>query len=123
MDFENISNRCPQQIALCSTADGCSYVVFVKNIIYIEREKDTHNVYVHYQGTFDGRFMCVCVRGTLKDFNEILPNQFKMVNRSVIVNLRYVCKYNVDELWVWTPENRCAKFAHKYNISQHIVEF
>ena len=123
MDFENICSRQPQQIALCSTIDGTSYVVFVRNIIYVEREKDPNNVYVHYQDAFDGVERCVCVRGTLKRFNEILPNHFMKINRSVIVNIRYVSYYNDDEVAVWTPKSKCMVFAHKYDVSQFIVEF
>lgn len=112
-----------QQIALTSTIDGNTYVVYVKNIIYITRYKDSNNTYVYYLDAFSGRMMCVSVsRTSLNDFYSVLPNQFKKVNRSVIVNLRYVTYYNKDVVGVWSPSGEKLTFDHTCNISHHIVE-
>lgn len=121
MDLKEISNQGSQQIALTSTLDGRSYVVFVKSIIYIARHKDSNNTYVHYHDVFTGRLKCVSVRGTLIWFEDVLPNQFRKVNRSTIVNLRYVVSYTNDEVEVWTPD-KPVKFPHTNHIYHYLVE-
>lgn len=122
MDLKEISNQGSQQIALTSTLDGRSIVVFVKSIIYIARHKDSNNTYVHYHDVFTGRWKCVSVRGSLTDFVGVLPNQFHKVNRSTIVNLRYVVSYTDDEVEVWAPDEQ-IKFPHTNHISRYLVEF
>lgn len=121
MDLKESGERMPQQIALYSHLAEANVVIFVRNINYIHKNKDSHYCTVYFQDAFDGSRGEIEVRSTLSDFEAILPKHFKMVNRSDLVNLRYITCYTEDTVHVWTP--RGAHFLpNKNDVSNYFTE-
>lgn len=121
----NLKDKPSQLISIKST-EGEHYVMPVNNILYIEHVKNTHNCKVSF---YSHESRNIETRTTLRDFEEVLPNQFVKINRSMLVNINVVISYNDDYVTIWTfadwledeaPETQ--KLPLTFDISHKFVE-
>ena len=94
----------PEQLISIMGTDGLRRVMTVKNLIFIERIKNSSNCAVYYRLP-NSDFRSFETRLPLADFEEILPNQFVKANRSAIINTRHVLGYNNCEVKIMVGEN------------------
>lgn len=93
----NLKDKPSQLISIKST-DGEHHVMPADQIVYIERVKNQNNCKVRF---FNHCFFTIETRIPLCDFEEVLPNQFVKINRSMLVNIRHVFSYNDDYVSIW----------------------
>lgn len=94
----NLKDKPSQLISIKST-DGEHHVMPVNNILYIERVKNQNNCKVSF---CHHETRQIETRTPLCDFEEVLPNQFVKINRSMLVNTNVVISYNDDYVTIWT---------------------
>lgn len=81
------------QISVKSHSNEYRIMMFVGNIMCVEKVPATHYVCITYVAN-DGRVKCVETRGSVDKFMNLLRGQFVKVNAYTIINLRFLVAYS-----------------------------
>lgn len=109
-----------QQISVKVAESQVYQVMFVENIILIEKISHTNYVNIVYVNNSD-EVQEVKVRAKIGDFCEIMPDNFPMVDRSLMVNVRFVDFY-ADYVLKLSYKKWKKEIFKCTSIANHLIE-
>ena len=101
----NMYNSHPKQLSF--TYKNIIYVIYLNEIIYIEKEYDTKNCIIY---TNDTKYI---TNSSINRLIKKLDNNFIKTSRSTILNINYIKQYNIRENTIILKNNNTYNYISK----------